>query len=250
LILAWLVKGLAGDAAKKRPAWRPAAVGAGGVALAVLLGVGTREYLKEWQSSEQHWVHMLRLAPQSPYVHAGYGRHLLDQGKNEQAILCFTRAIELYPDFAQACYDRGIVYCEKGDLNQGIRDYTRAIEVKPDYAQAYYSRGLAYCEKSDYTQALRDYTKAIEVKPDYAEAYNNRGGTRYGKGDYEQSVRDCARAIELNPRFAEAYRNRAMSYYWLKEYDKAWADVMMCRQLGGMCEPDFVRELLRALGRK
>ena len=49
---------------------------------------------------------------------------------------------------------------------------------------------------------------------------------------------------------AEAYHNRAIAYYYLKEYDKAWADVRMCRQLGGTPNADFLANLMKVTGRK
>ena len=42
-------------------------------------------------------------------------------------------------------------------------------------AEAYYNRGIAYGDKGEYDKAIEDYSKAIELNPEYAEAYNNRG---------------------------------------------------------------------------
>jgi len=63
------------------------------------------------------------------------------------------------------------------DINQSkydlaLVDFTKAIELNPNYADAYNYRGLIYYNQSKYDLALADYTKAIELNPNYVAAYN------------------------------------------------------------------------------
>jgi len=46
-----------------------------------------------------------------------------------------------------------------------------------------------------------------------------------------------------------AYFNRAVTHYLMKAYDKAWANVMMCRKLGGTPNPKLIEDLMRVSGR-
>jgi tetratricopeptide (TPR) repeat protein len=50
-------------------------------------------------------------------------------------------------------------------LDKAIDDFTKAIELKPGYAEAYYNRGQVWEEKGDYERGLADYSKAIEISP-------------------------------------------------------------------------------------
>jgi Flp pilus assembly protein TadD len=56
---------------------------------------------------------------------------------------------------------------------KAISDYTKALEINPRDAEAYYNRGIAYGEKGQYDEAISDYNKALEINPISAEAYNN-----------------------------------------------------------------------------
>ena len=68
-------------------------------------------------------------------------------------------------------------------------------------------------------------------------------------GQYDAAIKDYDKAIELKPDFAAAYNNRAVAHFLMKAYDEAWADVKMCRKLGGTPNPKFIEDLTRASGR-
>jgi len=164
--------------------------------------------------------------------------------KDEESL--WTHTIQINDRAWNAYVNLGVAYYEKGDYDRAIREYARAIELKPDYAAPYFNRGIVYHAQGDFDREILEYTKAIALKPDYAGAYCNRGIAYAGLGNHEQAIRDLTRTIELRPNNAAAYANRAIAYYSLGQYDKAWADVRMCRQLGGTPNPGFVRALVEA----
>ena len=146
------------------------------------------------------------------------------QGDFDPTIADYNRTIELKPDYADAYNNRGLAYKEQGDLNRAIVDFTRAIELKPDYTNAYNNRGFAYSRQGDFDRAIVDYTRAIELKPDYTLVYLNRGVVCGQKGDFDRAIADFTRAIELKPDYAEAYNNRGIVYSEQGDFDRAIAD--------------------------
>jgi tetratricopeptide (TPR) repeat protein len=51
------------------------------------------------------------------------------QQKYADAIGRFTQCIEQYPDFAEAYYNRGLIYLYQGDKEQGRKDLSKAGEL-------------------------------------------------------------------------------------------------------------------------
>ncbi|HUS47944.1 MAG TPA: tetratricopeptide repeat protein, partial [Phycisphaerae bacterium] len=141
-----------------------------------------------------------------------------------EVIRWYTRAIELDPKYAKACYARGVAYYVKGDYDRAIRDYDKAIELDPKYAKAYSNRGSAYSKKGDYDRAIKDFDKAIELNPKYADAYYNRGNAYDSKGDFDRAIPDYDKAIELDPKYAKAYSNRGVAYGKKGDFDRAIRD--------------------------
>ena len=64
---------------------------------------------------------------------------------------------------------------ESGNCKQAILDYTKSIELNPSYPETYNNRAYTYMRMQDYQAALADLEKAIKLNPDYIQALMNRG---------------------------------------------------------------------------
>ena len=67
-----------------------------------------------------------------------------------------------------------------------ITDDDQDIDLDPEDAEAYFDRGLAYAEKGD--RAIADYDQAIALDPQFALAYNNRGIAYGQRGDLNRAI--------------------------------------------------------------
>ena len=124
------------------------------------------------------------------------------------------------------------------------------VQKPPLDAEAYFNRGLAYANRGQHDKAISDYNKAIEINPRYAMAYSNRGIVYAKKGQHDRAISDYNKAIEINPKLAIAYNNRGNAYFFKKEYEKAWDDVYKAQDLGYQVHPGFLKGLRKASGRE
>ncbi len=148
--------------------------------------------------------------------------YLFTEANNlDDAMRCYSEAIYLKPDYADAYINRGLTYGELGDHDSEIKDYDEAIRLKPDFVISYNNRGVAYGELDDYDSAIKDFGEAIRLKPDYADAYNNRGALRGRKGDYDGAIKDFDEAIRLKPDDAKTYNNLGVTYGAIGEFESA-----------------------------
>ena len=83
---------------------------------------------------------------------------------------------------ADTYYKRGNTKYNLGLYKSAILDYTDAIRLNPDFAEVYISRGAAKSSLSEYFAAIRDYDTAIRLNPDNAIAHANRGISMYSLG--------------------------------------------------------------------
>lgn len=126
-------------------------------------------------------------------------------------------------------FERGF---NSNDSEEQIRCYTEAIRLKPDYADAFNNRGFARYAKGDLDAALKDYNDAIRLNPDFALAFLNRGNVRYNKGDWDAALKDYNEAIRLKPDFADAFYNRSLARKALGDADGARKDADEATRLG------------------
>jgi tetratricopeptide (TPR) repeat protein len=81
----------------------------------------------------------------------------------DEAIEDMNKAIKLYPDFAEAYYNRGNLMAISGKLPEAYDDYTKAIELNPNLGEAYYNRGLVQIFMKDTRKGCMDLSKAGEL---------------------------------------------------------------------------------------
>ncbi len=142
----------------------------------------------------------------------------------DEAIVCFNKAIEIYPRSNFLYYSRGCAYYGKGDYDLAIADFNKAIEINPGNGDVYSSRGCAYCQKRDYDLAVADFNKAIEIDPGNGNTYSSRGNAYYQKRDFDLAIADHDKAIEIDPRNGDAYYIRGLAYCKKGDYDNAIAN--------------------------
>lgn len=91
------------------------------------------------------------------------------QGKFDQAVADFNKAIATYPSLSYPYIHRGVAYREHGDYDQAIADFTRDLTLEPTWARDYYDRGIAYERKGENSQAVADFQMFLKLSPNAPE---------------------------------------------------------------------------------
>ena len=164
-----------------------------------------------------------------------WGYTMDGMGNYAFAIVSYTEAIRLKPDYVEAYVNRGIAKASLGQYVAAIEDYDTAIRLKPDFALVYNNRGATKVGLGQYFAAIEDYDIAIRLKPDYAEAYNNRGIAKADLGQYDASIKDFDTAIRLKPDIVSVYVNRGVAKVGLGQYFAAIEDYNIAIRL----KPDY-----------
>ena len=77
--------------------------------------------------------------PNVPVIYNIYGIINIALGNWKQSATCFSKAIKLKTDYAEAHHNLGIALDNLGQLEEAIQSYTKALELKPDFAKAHES---------------------------------------------------------------------------------------------------------------
>jgi tetratricopeptide (TPR) repeat protein len=160
------------------------------------------------------------------------GTFYMDTGQWDQAIRCYTRALELGYVNTSVLMFRSNVYKLLGDFAKSIADIDKAIELDPDDALAYEWRAGTYEKMKDYDKAVNDFTEAIriqrqEVKEafsfvnhqerrwDLAQTYQKRSEAFFLSGAYDRAIDDLKfveKQFRPGPAKAGVYRDIAAIY--------------------------------------
>ena len=126
---------------------------------------------------------------------------LLDLRKPTEAEAEFQKAVELDPNYAEAHHNLGLSFAEQGRYEQAIAAYRKAISL-PIYSTpevGYYNLGRAYAQVNRFQEAEDALRTAIQLQPKLSAAYYQLGVVLTATGRREEAKAAFRRARDLDP---------------------------------------------------
>ena len=123
--------------------------------------------------------------------------------------------------YADAQFDLGSLYAGQGRLEEAIDCFRRALQVRPDDASAHYNLGVAFGLLERFEEAVAAYRSAVKARPNYTIAHNNLADALQKRENFEEAIEHYQRAIKLDPQFVDPLYNLANLYREQEEFDKA-----------------------------
>ncbi|NEP50541.1 MAG: tetratricopeptide repeat protein [Moorea sp. SIO3C2] len=146
-------------------------------------------------------------------------------------------------DYPIAYDNRGNAYYNLKNYQSAIKDYNRAIQLKPDYVNACFNLGVVYHKLNNYEEALSQYNKCLRLEENYWIAFSNIGLIKYEMNKpssamvcWEQAVTINNNEIEPQLAFAVALYAQGQQEEGLKKakealkLDDRWEQIEFLRQ--------------------
>lgn len=167
----------------------------------------------EYVDAERTFTTVIELEPNFARGWDGRGQALLLQGKFEEAMLDFDKAIELKPNLTDAYANRALTRIAIDDDDGAERDAFRAYELDQSSVVAHIVLGRVHAKKGDFDGALNWFGLAIETDAEDASTWWWRGRFyRDVLGAGNLALDDFNMAIELSPAQAALYLDRGQLY--------------------------------------
>lgn len=95
--------------------------------------------------------------------------------------------------------NEGNASLSKGEYQNAVDCYTKAIELDGTNHVFYSNRSAAYLSMEKADEALKDADKCIEIKPDWVKGYTRKGAALHKKRDYEEAVKAYEDGLKVDP---------------------------------------------------
>jgi tetratricopeptide (TPR) repeat protein len=113
-----------------------------------------------------------RTYPKAPF---NLGAILMEQGRNDEALVAFGKVVQWEPDNSKAYNYMGRIYRDKGEWPTALMNFSMAIQKEPNWWEPYF-------QQANVLNAMGDYTAAIEAANSALERQPGNGGALYEKG--------------------------------------------------------------------
>lgn len=127
--------------------------------------------LKQYDLALQHYQKAVQLDPDFAVGHFAVGNILRRQGKPDQAIPAFEKALKLQPRnlfFTHQFFSgRGLALLAKGKVNAAIADLERATQLNANNVEALHGLGKALLQQNKTSAAIPHLEAAYDLNPRY-----------------------------------------------------------------------------------
>jgi protein O-mannosyl-transferase len=154
--------------------WRYRRFALATVSVVILLALTVLTYVQigYWRNNIALYGHAIAVTTPNSWVENNMGNALTLQGKKDEAIAHFRKAISISNE-ADAYYNLGTVLASEGKLDEAIYQFRESIRISPEYAKAHNNLGNALLYQGRLDEAIASYQKALRLNPNYTLAQEN-----------------------------------------------------------------------------
>lgn len=149
------------------------------------------------------------------------GIKALTDGKYEDAVEAFLKAVKEEPENAVGFINLGNVFASLGDAEKAEPFFQQAIVLDPEAGTAYYGLANLYYNSERYEEASKLYEQSIRKGVDEADAYFMLGKSLEHAGNQKLALPYLQRSVELAPEDLEVRLSYAILLANLELYEEA-----------------------------
>lgn len=136
-----------------------------------------------------------------------WGTAFRAQGRLNEAVEHYRRAIELDPQQGAAHSALGLILRTRGQADEAVGHYRAALALDPENAGTHSNLANILVEDGRSSEAASHYRRALELAPDFIEAHNNLGNLLYVQEMFDEAAYHFQEVIRLEPDQSAAYHN-------------------------------------------
>jgi tetratricopeptide (TPR) repeat protein len=190
----------------------------------------------------------VQLGPDDTGLWINLGNVLADLERPAEALLAFQHVLKLDPRHWDAAYRCGFLLHRLGRSEEAVSSYDLADGLRPNHAVILEMRAIALHGLKRFGEALADNKRAHALNPANADTCNNIGAVLQSLGRDEEALPWFDKALKLRPGFIMAFTNKASSLQQLHRFDEAFAIYRHVKAIAPDCaQADWSLSLLQML---
>jgi tetratricopeptide (TPR) repeat protein len=165
----------------------------------------------------------VQLKPDDASLWKNLGDALSCLGRSEEAILTYQHALKLNPCHWDAAYRAGLLLHESGRIDEALAFFDLHERMPADHGLKFMMRAHAMSARNRFEEALSDIKRAHTLEPANAEICNHMGMFLVRLGREEEALLRFDQALSLEPGFPSAMSNKAFALNHLRRFAEALA---------------------------
>jgi tetratricopeptide (TPR) repeat protein len=172
------------------------------------------------------WIaNAIRLEPKPEYL-SSLGTTLLRQGRYEEALKVFDKAVQLGPENADLWIALGNILADGKRFAEALQTFQHVLTLNPRHGDATFKSGYLLHKLERFDEALIYLDLAGKLQPNNAQILRTRGWLLRDLGRLSEALADNQRVHELDPSDGSTCNDIALIFQALGQEEKAlpWFD--------------------------
>jgi tetratricopeptide (TPR) repeat protein len=154
---------------------------------------------KDYRSVLSIWESVLKVSPDNARAHDNLGNVLQLQGRLDEAVAHYNKALQADANSAAIHNNLGNVLLQQEKLDKAISHFSEALRLNPNYADAHNNMGIALSFKGKSDEAISHYRRALQLRPSFSDAHNNLGIALQSLGRFDEALYHFRQTLQLKP---------------------------------------------------
>jgi tetratricopeptide (TPR) repeat protein/F0F1-type ATP synthase assembly protein I len=180
---------------------------------------GTRHRNRVWSTGETLWKDVTEKSPGNGRGWMNYGLTFMNRKMSNEAvrknnmdsaIICFTKALSIFPDYSYANINMAIAVSRSGNNAAAEPYYLKALSNDHYNPECYYFYGLYLLQMQRTDEAVKILNQGLAISPAHEGiniTLNSLGGS-----NFKTALQNAQEAVKTNPT-PENYVNLSLAFY-------------------------------------
>ena len=179
-------------------------------------------FSENMKHAAEYFKEALKLKPDALDAQFQLGMCYRDLELYALALEAFKQAQILAPDDSAVYYQLGLVATEQGQKNDALMYFTRGLDINPDHALILVAQGRVLLEmRNQLAAAIASFQQATRIDPDLWEAWYELGRAHMKEKEWNYALSALRRAQQVHAQSAAIYSAMATCFLNLKKKSDA-----------------------------
>jgi tetratricopeptide (TPR) repeat protein len=168
----------------------------------------------------------IELAPEDPAGYFSHGLWLMRQmsaERDEQAVLAFTKVLQLDPTYPGAHLRLGELHHRRREISPARKHLRAELVLRPQDPHILLDLSNLLVDTSQTRAAVACLKRLVQIEADNVDAWQNLAVAQFMIGRYEDGIASCQEALARDADNVMAMYNLALAYEHLGRYEDALA---------------------------
>jgi serine/threonine protein kinase/tetratricopeptide (TPR) repeat protein len=191
-------------------------------------------YSRTWEVNDDRVTAFLQRAqrqyPGDLWINVTLGDCLMLNKNGDDALPFYTAAFAVRPNNHSIASRIGFVFWSKRAYPDAVVAFTKAIELRSDDENSWMMRGMSNLNADRYDESIADHTETLALNPRNPLARWGRGLALERRGQWNRAAADYSTIIEQHPKLkgpsiSEVRSHRTWAYSMIGDWDSAATDL-------------------------